>query len=53
MSGKEEGKDGEKKVVELDPRAVMVNARALKFFSEGVSKGQDKLIKSLAEPESA
>ena len=52
MSGKEESKGEEKKVAEADARAVAVNARALKFFSEGAAKGVDKMQKSLAEAES-
>ena len=47
---KEESKE-EKKVADVDARAVAVNARALKFFAEGAVKGADKMQKSLAEAE--
>lgn len=47
---KEETKEGEKKVVEAaDSRCLQITARLSKSFSEGLTKGADKLQKSLAD----
>ena len=46
---KEETKEGEKKVVEADSRCLQITARLSKSFAEGLTKGADKLQKSLAD----
>jgi hypothetical protein len=46
---KEESKEGEKKVFEADARCLTITGRLAKSFSEGLTKGADKLNKSLSD----
>ena len=46
---KEESKEGEKKVFEADARCLLITGRLSKSFSEGLTKGADKLNKSLSD----
>ncbi len=46
---KEESKEGEKKVFEADARCLSITGRLAKSFSEGLTKGADKLNKSLSD----
>ena len=48
---KEEAKDGEKKVIEADARCLALTGRISKSILEGMTKGSDKVNKSLADSE--